>query len=127
MSDSDDFAVARLRPRETDTVPVEIPRDTLAMIGEVAAEKDMSVEVVAGDHQRHALGLAGQQQVAEQAAFVGVEALLRFYIGQGLRQDVSRRYADRLIKNTERVLAEHIESEDERTEMLREIRGVRAA
>ena len=48
------------------------------------------VRVVAGDDQRHPLGLAGQQQVGEQAALVGVEALLGFVEEQhpgGAEQD----------------------------------------
>ncbi|MCL6751179.1 hypothetical protein KBT16_09420 [Nostoc sp. CCCryo 231-06] len=50
----------QLRPRVTEVVSLNIPTDTLASLEEVAASKDMAVE-----------------------------ALLKFYIGQGLRQDIN--------------------------------------
>lgn len=49
----------RFRPRPSTTVTLPIPNDTLAALEKVAAGRDMSVE-----------------------------ALLKFYIGQGLRQDL---------------------------------------
>jgi hypothetical protein len=98
MSDSDDHIVTHVAPRETEIVPLELPVDALATLREIAGERDMSLE-----------------------------ALLRFYIGQGVRQDISRRYGERLLRNAERVLARHIESEHERSEILREIREVKAA
>ena len=50
-----------IRPRETDTVSIEILRDTLESLKKVAASRDMSYQ-----------------------------ALVKFYVGQGLRQDVSK-------------------------------------
>lgn len=47
-----------IRPRPTETVSIKIPTDTLKSLQKIAAIRDMSVE-----------------------------ALLKFYIGQGLRQD----------------------------------------
>ena len=47
-----------IRPRPTEKVSIKIPTDTLESLQKIAALKDMSVE-----------------------------ALLKFYIGQGLRQD----------------------------------------
>ena len=98
MSNTDDFVVTGLRPRLSEEVPISIPLKALAVIREIADEKDMSVE-----------------------------ALLRFYIGQGVREDVSRRFSERLMQRTERVLARHIQSEDERTAILDEIRSDQAA
>ncbi|HEX9940185.1 MAG TPA: hypothetical protein VGB15_23830 [Longimicrobium sp.] len=98
MSNTDDFVVTRLRPRSSEEVAISIPLKALNVVRDIAAERDMSVE-----------------------------ALLRFYIGQGLREDVSRRFSERLMETTERVLARHIESEDERTAILREIQDEQAA
>ncbi|GET40429.1 hypothetical protein [Microseira wollei] len=44
---------------------------------------------------------------------MSLEALLRFYIGQGLRQDLTNIFANRVLEVTAKVLAEHIESEEE--------------
>lgn len=54
MSNPDEITQLRLRPRETETVPLSIPMGTLATIREVAETRDMSPE-----------------------------ALIRFYIGPG--------------------------------------------
>ncbi|HEX8904924.1 MAG TPA: hypothetical protein VF771_08805 [Longimicrobiaceae bacterium] len=58
---------------------------------------------------------------------MSLEALIRFYVGHGLRQDLARLYSERLLDIAERVLARHISSEDERSAILREIRGEAAA
>ncbi|MFN6528220.1 hypothetical protein [Nostoc sp. ChiSLP03a] len=50
-----------LRPRATETVSIKIPIDTLRSLEKVAASQDMSPE-----------------------------ALLKFYIGQSLRQDLAK-------------------------------------
>ena len=98
MSESDEITVLRVRPRPSENVTLSIPQDTLANMRDVAATRDMSVE-----------------------------SLMKFYIGQGLRQDLARLYSERIIQTTERVLARHIASEAERTAILREIRGEAAA
>jgi len=51
------------------------------------------------------------------------EALMKLYIGHGLRQDTARLFSERIFDMTERVLARHIPSEAERSAILREIRG----
>jgi hypothetical protein len=61
MSEADDPVLVRLHPRPSAPVAVTMPLDVIAAIEEVAAIRDMSPE-----------------------------ALLRFYIGQGLRDDVAR-------------------------------------
>lgn len=54
------------RPSVTEVVSLNIPTDTLASLTEVVDNKDMSVE-----------------------------ALLKLYIGQGLRQDISQLFNER--------------------------------
>lgn len=74
----------RFRPHATEKAPFEIPKDALDSLKKVAAIRDMSFQ-----------------------------ALLKFYIGQGLRQDLSRVFADRVLDTTVEVLARHIQSEEE--------------
>lgn len=73
-----------LQPRATETVSIKIPTDTLQSLKKVAASRDMSVE-----------------------------ALLKFYIGQNLRQDNRKLFSDRVLESTAQVLARHIQSEEE--------------
>ena len=61
MNESGEIIDLRLRPRETTTVSLAIPSDTLVVLREVALRRDMSPE-----------------------------ALMRLYIGQGLREDEAR-------------------------------------
>lgn len=98
MSNSDEITLLRLHPVQTETVPLAIPTATLATIRDMAETRDMSPE-----------------------------ALMRFYIGQGLRQDKARLFSERILYMTERVLAKHIPSEAERAKILQEIRGEAAA
>jgi hypothetical protein len=86
----------RFRPRAVETVPLEIPKDVLDSLKKVAATRDMSYQ-----------------------------ALLKFYIGQGLRQDLSRLFADRVLDTTAEVLAKHLQSEEEVSMIIREIREAR--
>lgn len=81
-------------PRPTETVSLEIPRDTLETLERVAARRDMTIQ-----------------------------ALLRFYIGQGLRQDLAKHFADHLLETTAEVLARHIQSPEEVSTIMQEIRG----
>lgn len=53
----------QLRPRAAETVSIEIPKDTLESLKKVADSRDMPFE-----------------------------ALLKFYIGQGLRQDLAKSF-----------------------------------
>ncbi len=72
---------------------LRIPLDTLANAQKVAASRDMAVE-----------------------------ALFKLYIGQGLRQDLARLFADHVLEKTAEVLTRHIESEEEVSAILKEIR-----
>ncbi len=84
----------QLRPRETETVQLEVPRDALASLDRVAEHRDMSRD-----------------------------ALLKLYVGQGLRQDLSKQYAERVLATAATVLARHLESREEASEILREIQA----
>jgi hypothetical protein len=53
---------------------------------------------------------------------MSVEALLKFYIGQGLRQDLAKLFSERVLETTAQVLARHIQSEEVISAIIREIR-----
>ncbi|NJO43669.1 MAG: hypothetical protein HC769_25790 [Cyanobacteria bacterium CRU_2_1] len=61
----------KVRPRETETVSIRIPKDTLESLKQMAAQRDMP------------LG-----------------ALLKFYIGKGLRQDLSQQFVNQGLDST---------------------------
>jgi len=82
-----------VHPRETEVVSIAIPKDTLASLRQVAAQRDMSDQ-----------------------------ALLKFYIGQGLRQDLARLFGDRVLATTAHVLARHLQSDEAVAAIMREIR-----
>jgi hypothetical protein len=69
-----------IQPRPTEIVSLEIPKDTLESLNRVAASRDMSLQ-----------------------------ALLKFYIGQGLRQDIAKLFGDRVLETAAEVLAKHIQ------------------
>lgn len=83
----------KLRSRDSKPVTIHIPADTLASLEKIAAGRDMSVE-----------------------------ALLKLYIGQSMRQDLSKLSTDRVLEKTEQVLKQHIQSEEEVSAILKEIR-----
>lgn len=66
MEDPDDFEVLSLRPRPSRLVEISMPTDVIDTLNELAEERDMSFE-----------------------------ALVRSYVGQGMRRDVSKRWAER--------------------------------
>jgi hypothetical protein len=84
----------RLHPRPTTPLSLQIPVETLASLEKAAASRDMSVE-----------------------------ALVKLYVGQGLRQDLARLFADRVLETTAQVLTRHLHSEEEVSAILKEIRG----
>jgi hypothetical protein len=94
MKNSNSEPVFKVRPRPSESVSIKIPIDTLESLQSIAQSRDMSLE-----------------------------ALLRFYIGQGLRQDLAARFAERLFDTTAEVLSQHIESEEERSRILEEIQA----
>lgn len=83
----------RLHPRPQNTVSVQLPTDVLESLEKIAASRDMPLD-----------------------------ALLKLYIGHGLRQDLAKAFADRMLEKTAQVLTRHIASEEEVSAILREIR-----
>ncbi len=81
------------RSRPSEEISITIPTDTLESLKKVAASKDMSYQ-----------------------------ALIKFYTGQGLRQDLAKLFADRVLETTAQVLARHIQSEEELSAIMREIK-----
>lgn len=55
---------------------------------------------------------------------MSVEALIRLYVGQGLRQDIAHLYTVQVFDATAGVLAKHLDSPDEVASILEEIRAV---
>lgn len=84
----------RLEPRPSTSLALKLPNDALASLEQVAADRDMSPE-----------------------------ALIRYYVGQGLRNDLSRIYGERLLDRTAQVLARHLPSQEEVSAIMREIRA----
>ena len=83
----------KLRARDSKPVTIHIPADALASLEKIAAGRDMSVE-----------------------------ALLKSYIGQFMRQDLAKLSADHVLEKTAQVLTRHIRSKDEVSAILKEIR-----
>ncbi|MBL8089276.1 MAG: hypothetical protein KF758_05660 [Anaerolineales bacterium] len=83
----------KFRSRDSSPVTIHIPADTLTSLEKIAAGRDMSVE-----------------------------ALLKLYIGQSMRHDLAKLSADRVLEKTAQVLKQHIQSEEEISAILKEIR-----
>ncbi|MBD2460668.1 hypothetical protein H6G89_06385 [Oscillatoria sp. FACHB-1407] len=82
-----------VHPRESETVALQIPKDTLESLKKVAEQREMPLE-----------------------------ALLKFYIGKCLRQDLSQLFASQVMDSTAKVLARYHHSEEEVSKILQEIR-----
>ncbi len=82
-----------IRPRPSETVSIDIPKDTLESLRKVSVSRD-----------------------------IPLQALLKFYIGQGLRQDLTKLFGDRVLETAAEVLAKHIQSEEEVSAIMKEIR-----
>jgi hypothetical protein len=83
----------KLRPRPSTTVQLKVPTDTYEHLERIAAARDLSLD-----------------------------ALLKLYIGQGLRQDLAQRFADHVLDLTAQVLTRHGQSPEQVEAILREIR-----
>ncbi|MBW4642045.1 MAG: BrnA antitoxin family protein [Goleter apudmare HA4340-LM2] len=94
MNNPEEEFLLQLHPRPHETVSLEIPKDTLESLKKIANSRDMSFD-----------------------------ALLKFYIGQGLRQDLAKLFSNRVLDATAQVLAKHIQSEAEISDILQEIRS----
>ncbi len=89
---NDEVYELRVKPRATQPVTINVPSDTLEALQRVADTREMSVA-----------------------------ALMKLYIGQGLRQELAKRFGERVLESTASVLARHLESEQEVNSILREI------
>lgn len=67
MSQTEEQMQLQIKPRQTEAVLLQIPVEAMRSLEVVATSRDMSMD-----------------------------ALLKFYIGQGLRQDTAKLYGDRL-------------------------------
>jgi hypothetical protein len=94
MSHSEFPTELHMQPRPSTTVTLTVPTDTFTTLQEVATNRDMSVE-----------------------------ALMKLYIGQGLRHDIAQRFADRVLDLTAQVLARHGQSQEQVDAIVREIRS----
>ncbi len=83
MNKPDEELELHLKPRTTETLSIKIPIDRLRSLKKVAANRDMTLD-----------------------------ALLKFYIGQSLRQDLAKLFSERILESTAEVLARHIQSEE---------------
>jgi Ribbon-helix-helix protein, copG family len=90
--------VLKPRPRPSEEVSLRVPLEALASIDRIAAARDMSRE-----------------------------ALMKFYIGQGLRRDLAHLYGERVLEKTAEILNKHIPSEEAVSAILHEIRTEAAA
>ncbi len=94
MNNPEENLKLHLRPRLTEAVSIQVPVDVLESLRKVADSREMSVE-----------------------------ALLRLYIGRGLRQDLTKLFSERVLEKTAQVLARHIQSEEEISTILQEIQA----
>lgn len=92
MSQIEEEIKLHIKPRATEAVFLQIPVDAMRSLEQVAISRDMSLE-----------------------------ALLKFYIGQSLRQDLAKLFGDRLLETTSAVLARHLDSKEEISNILQEI------
>ena len=83
----------KLQPRSQETISLKIPNDILESLNKVARSRDMSFE-----------------------------ALLKFYIGQGLGQDLARLFSNRVLEVTAQVLEKHIHSKEQLSAIVEESR-----
>ncbi|MBM3225715.1 MAG: hypothetical protein FJZ47_18215 [Candidatus Tectomicrobia bacterium] len=93
MKKPEDESPLHLHPRDTEVLILTIPKDVIASVAQVAAQRDMSSE-----------------------------ALLKLYIGQGLRQDLTRLFGERVLETTAHVLTRRLQSEETVASIMREIR-----
>lgn len=83
----------RFKERPSQEIKITLPVDVIGSLEQVAVSRDMTIE-----------------------------ALVRFYIGQSLRNDLAKLFADRVFEKTEQVLTKHLQSEEQVSEILKEIR-----
>jgi hypothetical protein len=93
MSEHEIEGGLHIRPRDSKELSLRLPVSVIASLQRVAERRDMSVE-----------------------------ALIRLYIGSGLRQDLAAVWSDRVLEATADVLGRRIESTQEVSDILAEIK-----
>lgn len=83
----------KVNVRSSEAVTVRIPIDTLADLRAIARKKDMFLE-----------------------------GLIKFYIGQGLRADLTQLRTDKTLNAAQQVLTEHLKSGEDAARIVNEIR-----
>lgn len=83
----------KVNSRVSEAVTVKIPTDTLSDLRAIADKKDMSLE-----------------------------GLIKFYVGQGLRADLTQLRADQTLNAAQQVLAEYLNSSEAAARIVDEIR-----
>lgn len=94
MNNPEEDLKLHLHPHMTETVSIQVPVTALESLKKVADSRDMPLE-----------------------------ALLKLYIGRGLRQDLTKLFSERVLETTAQVLARHIQSEEEISTILQEIQA----
>jgi hypothetical protein len=90
---SNETVELKVNVRFSEAVTVKIPIDTLAALRAIASKKDMSLE-----------------------------GLIKFYVGQGLRADLTQLRADQTLNTAQQVLAEYLNSGEAAAKLVNEIR-----
>ena len=83
----------KIRARPSRMVSIRIPQDTLDALKKVAGHKDMAYQ-----------------------------ALIKFYVGQGLRADLAALHSQRVIDTTSQILRRHLKSSRKVFTIVEEIR-----
>jgi hypothetical protein len=93
MSSPDETLEFKVNVRSSEAVTITIPSDTLTDLRAIADKKDMSLE-----------------------------GLIKFYVGQGLRADLTQLRADQTLNAAQQVLSEHLKSGEAAAKIVNEIR-----
>jgi len=70
--------------------------------------------------------LSSLEKIAEKRN-LPLEAVIKFYIGQGLRLDIANFFSGNILEKIEEVLSRHLQSKEEVSKILREIKTDLAA
>jgi hypothetical protein len=92
MNNHEEKMTLKIKPRPQEMVLISIPKDTLKSLEKIARIRDMSKE-----------------------------SLIKFYIGQGLREDLQKRFSEKILASTAQVLARYFHSETEIADIIKEI------
>ncbi len=93
MNNPDETFELKINIRSSEAVTIKIPTDTLVSLQAIAGKKDMSIE-----------------------------GLIKFYVGQGLRADLTQLRADQTLSTAQQVLSEHLKSGEAAAKIVDEIR-----